>query len=162
MGHTRSTGTAATVALDGADVPHTLHSYDHNPRAKSFGVEAAAVLGVDPGRIYKTLLVDTGDGLAVGVVPVSRSLDLKALAIALGVKKLVLADPRDAERSSGMVVGGISPIGQKRPLPTVLDDSMHHHATVLVSAGRRGLDVELTPADLARLTGANFAPIGRG
>lgn len=157
----QSTGTPATAALTKAGVPHTLHSYSHDPRAASFGLEAAAALGVDPARVFKTLLVDTGNGLAVGVVPVTCSLDLKSLAAALGVKKLVMADPAHAERSSGMVVGGISPLGQKRILPTVLDDSMQHHDTVLVSGGRRGLDVELAPGDLARLVDATFAPIGR-
>lgn len=156
-----ATGTPATSALEKAGVAHTLHSYAHDPRAGSFGLEAAAVLGVDPGRVYKTLLVDTGDGLAVGVVPVRCSLDLKALALALGAKKVAMAAPGTAERSSGMVVGGISPLGQKRPLPTVLDVSMHAHATVLVSGGRRGLDVELPPCDLARLTAATFAAISR-
>ena len=162
MGRKRSTGTPATAALEEAGVPHTLHPYEHDTRAESFGLEAAAALGVDAGRVYKTLLVDTGDGLAVGVVPVSCSLDLKALAVALGAKRVTMADPAVAERSSGMVVGGISPIGQKRPLPTVLDDSVHQHTTVLVSGGRRGLDVELAPKDLAGLTGATTAPISRG
>ncbi|MGV8847416.1 Cys-tRNA(Pro) deacylase [Tessaracoccus sp.] len=157
----RSPGTPATAALEHAAVPHTLHHYSHDPRAVSFGLEAAASLGVDPSRVYKTLLVDSGDGLAVGVVPVECSLDLKSLSAVLGVKKLVMADPARAERSSGMVLGGISPIGQKRPLPTVLDASMRNHETVLVSGGRRGLDVELTPADLARLVNATFAAISR-
>ncbi len=153
--------TLATQALRQAGIAHELHAYEHHPTASSFGLEAAAALGVDPARVYKTLVVDTGADLAVGVVPVTGSLDLKALATSLGVKKLAMADPATAERSSGMVVGGISPIGQKRPLPTVLDASMQQHLTVLVSGGRRGLDVELAPADLARLTNAIFAPIGR-
>lgn len=140
---------------------HTIHVYHHDPRATSFGLEAAAALGVPAERVYKTLVVDTGDGLAVAVVPVSRSLDLKALAAALGAKKVVMADPARAERSSGMVVGGISPIGQKSVLPTVLDRSMELHETVLVSGGRRGLDVELAPADLARVSAASFAAISR-
>lgn len=161
MGIKGSAGTPATAALEHAAVAHTLHYYSHDPRAVSFGMEAAAALGVDPARLYKTLLVDSGDGLAVGVVPVEHSLDLKSLSVALGVKKLVMADPARAERSSGMVVGGISPIGQKRPLPTVLDASMHDHETVLVSGGRRGLDVELAPLDLALLVNATFAAISR-
>lgn len=140
---------------------HTLHPYEHDPRASSFGLEAAAALGVDPERIYKTLLVDTGAGLGVGLVPVTHSLDMKALAVVLGAKRVVMAEPAAAERSSGMVVGGISPLGQKRKLPTVLDESMLRHATVLVSAGRRGLDVELSPRDLARVTNATFAHISR-
>ena len=161
MGSKNSSGTPATEALDRAGVPHTMHGYHHDSRAASFGREAAAALGVDPARVYKTLLVDTGTTLAVGVVPVTRSLDLKALATVLGVKKVSMADPAQAERTTGMVVGGISPLGQKRSLPTVLDDSMQEYCTVLVSGGRRGLDVELAPADLARLVGATFAPISR-
>ncbi len=161
MGKKNGGGTPATRVLSRAGIAHDFHAYAHDPNASSFGLEAAQALGVDPARVYKTLLVDTGDGLAVGVVPVTGSLDLKALATALGVKKLVMADPSSAERSSGMVVGGISPIGQKKPLPTVLDTSMNRHKTVLVSGGRRGLDVELSPADLARLTNATFASISR-
>ncbi|MDO5736322.1 MAG: Cys-tRNA(Pro) deacylase [Propionibacteriaceae bacterium] len=161
MGNKRSAGTPATAALDEAAVPHVLHSYAHDPRAESFGLEAANALGVEPARVYKTLVVDTGEGLAVGVVPVTGSLDLKALALALGVKKVAMADPARAQRSTGMVVGGISPIGQKRSLPTVLDDSMQQFETVLVSAGRRGLDVELSPTDLAQMTDGVFAAISR-
>lgn len=154
-------GTPATILISRHGVSHTLHTYDHDPRATSFGLEAATALGFNPERVFKTLLVDSGAGLAVGVVPVSRSLDLKAMASALGVKKVVMAVPASAERSSGMVVGGISPLGQKRKLPTVLDDSMRTHATVLVSGGKRGLDVELAPSDLATLTDARFASISR-
>ncbi len=161
MGKKNGGGTPATQALSRAGIAHDLHVYEHDPNASSFGLEAAEALGVDPARVFKTLLVDVGDGLAVGVVPVTRSLDLKALAAALGVKKLTMAVPALAERSSGMVVGGISPVGQKRPLPTVLDASMHDHGTVFVSGGRRGLDVELSPDDLARLTAAIFASISR-
>lgn len=154
-------GTPATVALDQAQVGYTAHSYDHDPSAPSYGLEAAAALGREPGQVFKTLLVDTGAGLAVGVVPVDRQLDLKALAQALGVKKVAMADPVAAQRSSGMVVGGISPIGQRKALPTVLDASMQGQATVLVSGGRRGFDIELAPDDLARLTRASYAPIAR-
>ncbi len=154
-------GTPATTVLVAAGVAHTLHAYDHDPRTVSFGLEAAGALDADPDRIYKTLLVDTGHGLAAGLVPVTSSLDLKAMAVALGAKKVVMAEPSAAERSSGMVVGGISPLGQKRTLPTVLDESALLHATVLVSAGRRGLDVELSPHDLVTLTGATLAPISR-
>jgi Cys-tRNA(Pro)/Cys-tRNA(Cys) deacylase len=111
--------------------------------------------------VFKTLLVDTGSGLAVGVVPVDRQLDLKAVAAALGVKKVAMARPAHAERSSGYVVGGISPVGQRRALPTVLDSSAADHATILVSGGRRGLDLELSPTDLARITRATLAPIAR-
>lgn len=156
-----SVGTPATVALTRAEIAYAVRTYEHDPAAESFGLEAAQALGVEPGRVFKTLLVDTGDGLAVGLVPVDRTLDLKALAAALGVKKVSMADPVAAERSSGYVVGGISPIGQKRSLPTVIDDSANQHSTVLVSGGRRGLDLELTPVDLVRATGGSTAPIAR-
>ena len=153
--------TQATLALDRAGVPYTRHAYDHDPSAASFGLEAAALLGVDPRRVFKTLLVDTAPGLAVGIVPVAGQLDLKAIASALGVKSVTMADPLAAERSSGYVVGGISPVGQKRALPTVLDDTAYGFETVFVSGGRRGFDIELSPADLASITQAVRAPIGR-
>lgn len=158
-------GTPATDVLTAARVPFTLHPYPHDPRATSYGLEAAEALGVDPARVLKTLVVDTSSGsrpeLAVGVVPVSRQLDLKAIAAALGVKKAVMADPAVASRSSGYVVGGISPLGQRTPLPTVVDASARDHRTVLVSGGRRGLDVELSPDDLVALLGAAWAEISR-
>jgi Cys-tRNA(Pro)/Cys-tRNA(Cys) deacylase len=154
-------GTPATVALTRAGVAFTAHPYDHDPRAESFGLEAAEALGVPPERMFKTLLADADGRLVVGVVPVTGRLDLKALARAVGAAKAVMADPAAAERSTGYVVGGISPIGQRRALPTVLDDSATGHATVFVSGGRRGLDVELAPADLVRVTAATLAPIGR-
>jgi Cys-tRNA(Pro)/Cys-tRNA(Cys) deacylase len=153
--------TQATLALDRAGVEYSRHPYEHDPTARGYGLEAAAVLGVDPARVFKTLLVDTGHGLAVGVVAVAGELDLKAMAAALGVKSLVMADPAAAERSSGYVVGGISPVGQKRALPTVLDDAAYGFETVFVSGGRRGFDIELSPADLASVTRAVRAPIGR-
>ncbi len=156
-----STGTPATAALTAAGVPFSQHAYDHDPAAPSFGLEAAQALGLPPEQVFKTLLVDTGDGLAVGVVPVTGALDLKALAAALGVKKVAMADPAAAERSSGMVVGGISPVGLKRALPTVVDESAELFDVVYVSGGRRGLDVGLSPADLVRLTGARVADIAR-
>lgn len=156
-----SVGTPATVALTRAGIPYAVRAYEHDPAAESFGLEAAEALGVEPARVLKTLLVDSGDGLAVGIVPVDRLLDLKAMAIALGAKRVVMADPVVAERSSGYVVGGISPVGQKRALPTVLDASASGHDTVLVSGGRRGLDLELAPSDLATVTGAVLAPIAR-
>lgn len=156
-----SVGTPATVALTRAGIPYAVRAYEHDPAAESFGLEAAQALGVDPARVFKTLLVDTGSGLAVAIVPVDRTLDLKAMASALGVKKVVMADPGMAERSSGYVVGGISPVGQKRALPTVLDSSATEHETVLVSGGRRGLDLELHPADLVAVTRASTAPVAR-
>lgn len=156
--------TPATAALDAAGIAYQLHSYEHDPANRHFGEEAAAALGVDPLRIFKTLIVDTGTGrppFAVAVVPVAAQLDLKAMATALGVKKVDLADPVAAARSSGYLVGGISPIGQKTPLPTVIDETAEISDTVYVSAGRRGLQVELAPTDLARMTGGRFADIAR-
>ena len=155
----KPSGTPALRALDAARVAYTVREYAHDPRAVSFGLEAAAALGLPPGRVFKTLLASDGRQLVVGIVPVDHALDLKALAAALGLKRLTMADPAAAERSTGMVVGGISPIGQKRALPTVLDASAVEYDTVLVSGGRRGLDVELAPADLVRLTAATVHPI---
>jgi Cys-tRNA(Pro)/Cys-tRNA(Cys) deacylase len=155
-------GTPATVALTRAGVAFTLHPYDHDPRAESFGLEAAAALGVPAERVFKTLLAEAGGRLVVGIVPVTGQLDLKALARAVGAPKALMADPAAAERSTGYVVGGISPVGQRRALPTVLDATALDHPTVFVSGGRRGLDLELAPADLVRVTGATTAPIGRG
>jgi Cys-tRNA(Pro)/Cys-tRNA(Cys) deacylase len=154
-------GTPATVALDAAGVTYTLRAYEHDPGAASFGLEAAESLGVDPARVLKTLLAETDRGLVVGIVPVDGMLDLKALAAAVGVKRAVMAEPAVAERVTGYVVGGISPIGQRRRLVTVLDSSAGQFATVLVSGGRRGLDLELSPADLVAVTGASTAPIAR-
>lgn len=156
-----SVGTPATVALTRAGISYAVRAYEHDPAAESFGLEAAQALGVDPERVFKTLLVDTGAGLAVGIVPVDHSLDLKAIAAALGAKKVTMADPAAAERSSGYVVGGISPIGQKRALPTVVDDHAFDHETVLVSGGRRGLDLELSPTDLLTVTRGSRGAIAR-
>lgn len=153
--------TPATVALTRLGLPFATHTYAHDPTSGSFGQEASDATGVSPERIFKTLLVDSGRGLAVGVVPVSGTLDLKAVAAALGVKKVSMAEPAAAERSTGYVVGGISPIGQRKALPTVIDSSAEDFETVFVSGGRRGFEIELTPADLAAATGATFAPIGR-
>lgn len=154
-------GTPATVALTAAGVAFTQHAYEHDPAAPSYGLEAAHVLGLPAEQVFKTLLVDTGAGLAVGVVPVAGQLDLKAMAGALGVKRVTMADPAAAERSTGYVVGGISPVGQKRALPTVVDESAELFEVVYVSGGRRGLDLGLAPADLVRVTGATLADIGR-
>jgi Cys-tRNA(Pro)/Cys-tRNA(Cys) deacylase len=160
-------GTPATVALTGAGVDFTVHPYDHDPRAASFGLEAAEQLGVPAERVLKTLVarLDAAPGsgrrgeLVVGIVPVTGRLDLKALARALGGSRALMADPADAERATGYVTGGISPVGQRRPLRTVLDSSALEHPSVFVSGGRRGLDVELAPADLAAVTSATAAPI---
>lgn len=156
-----SVGTPATVTLTAAGVAFSVHTYDHDPAARSFGMEAVEALGLPADQMFKTLLVDTGAGLAVGVVPVSGQLDFKAMAQALGVKKVEMADPRIAERTTGYVVGGISPIGQKRSLPTVLDETAELFDVVYVSGGRRGLDIGVAPADLVRVTGAKVADISR-
>ena len=153
--------TPATVALDRAGVAYRRHPYSHDPSAGSYGLEAAAALGVEPARVFKTLLVETGTGLAVGIVPVAGQLDLKAVAVALGVKSVTMADPTVAERVTGYVVGGISPVGQKRSLPTVLDETAYGFDTVYVSGGRRAFDIELAPGDLASATRAVRARIGR-
>ncbi|MFK0072099.1 MULTISPECIES: Cys-tRNA(Pro) deacylase [Arthrobacter] len=158
-GKKHSTGTPATLALEAAGVPFTLHLYDHDPRNTNFGLEAAEALGFAPEQVFKTLMVQLADGMAVGIVPVSGTLDLKAVAAAFGQKKASMADPAAAQRRTGYVLGGISPLGQRSPSPTVLDDSAFEHATILVSGGRRGLDVELSPEDLSRLTGAVRATI---
>ncbi|MEU3507834.1 Cys-tRNA(Pro) deacylase [Streptomyces longwoodensis] len=154
-------GTPATVALTAAGVDFTVHAYDHDPSHPSYGEEAAEAMGVSPERVFKTLVADVDGALTVAVVPVAGQLDLKALAAAVGGKKAAMADPALAERTTGYVRGGISPLGQRKKLPTVLDASAGGHATICVSAGRRGLEVELSPADLAALTGAALAPIGR-
>lgn len=156
--------TPAVAVLTRAKVVHTLHPYEHDPRSSAFGDEAVAALGLDPARVFKTL-VATVDGLAgrqnlaVGVVPVAGHLDLKALAAALGGKKAAMAAVADAERSSGYVHGGISPLGQRKSLPTVIDSSAQDFPTIFVSAGRRGLQVELAASDLAQITRAKFAQI---
>jgi Cys-tRNA(Pro)/Cys-tRNA(Cys) deacylase len=154
-------GTPATVALTAAGVSYTVHSYEHDPSHPSYGEEAAEAMGVSPDRVFKTLVADVDGALTVAVVPVAGQLDLKALAAAVGGKRAVMADPTLAERTTGYVRGGISPLGQRKKLPTVLDDSALAHATICVSAGRRGLEVELSPEDLAKLTEAVPAPIGR-
>ncbi|MGO1974410.1 MAG: Cys-tRNA(Pro) deacylase [Propionibacteriaceae bacterium] len=161
MAKKKSTSTPATIALRRATIEHTLHPYEHHDGANAFGDEAAAALGVDPHRIFKTLVAEAAGRLVVAVVPVADQLDLKALAAATGAKRAQLADPAAAERSSGYVLGGISPIGQRTTLTTVVDSTATDFDTVLVSAGRRGLQVELAPADLLRITGAFSAPIAR-
>lgn len=152
-------GTPATVALNAAGIAYTLHPYQHRADAGSFGAEAAEQLGLDPRRIFKTLVADVSAQLAVAVVPVAGHLDLKALAQLMGAKKAQMADPQAAARSSGYILGGISPIGQRSRLPTVVDTSATDFDTVFVSAGRRGLQVELSPADLIAITQARTAPI---
>ncbi len=155
-------GTPALVALDGAGVPHTVHAYEHDPSSDvGYGLEAAQVLGIPPEQVYKTLMTTVDGVLTVAVVPVTGMLDLKALAHAVGGKKAAMADKAAAERATGYVVGGISPLGQRTAHPTVLDETVELFDTVFVSGGRRGLDVELAPADLVRLTAAVVAPIAK-
>ncbi len=156
--------TPATSALAAAGVEHAVRPYAHDPAAAAadgFGQEAAAALGVAPERVLKTLVVAVDGRLAVAVLPVTGRLDLKAMAAALAGRRAAMAEPAAAERATGYVVGGISPLGQRRRLPTVVDASAAGHATVLVSGGRRGLDVELAPGDLLRLTGGVVAAIAR-
>jgi Cys-tRNA(Pro)/Cys-tRNA(Cys) deacylase len=154
--------TPAIAALVKAGIPHTIHAYTHDPANDlGYGLEAAAAIGVEPARVFKTLCIDADGALAVAIVPVDAKLDLKAVAHALGAKKASMADVAAAERATGYVVGGISPIGQKRRLKTVLDDSALDFDAVYVSGGRRGLDVGLAPGDLVAVTGAIAAPIAR-
>jgi Cys-tRNA(Pro)/Cys-tRNA(Cys) deacylase len=152
-------GTPATVALRTAGIAFTEHAYAHDPANTNFGLEAASALGIDPDRVFKTLLADVDGRLVVGIVPVTGKLDLKRLAAAAGGKRAVMADPAVAERRTGYVVGGISPIGQKTAHPTVIDETAQLYDTVFVSGGRRGFDLELAPADLAAVTDGVFADI---
>lgn len=149
-------GTPALVAAERAGIAFTVHAYPHDPGAAAYGLEAAEKLGLDPARVLKTLVADVDGVLTVAIVPVSAQLDLRALG-----KRAALADVKAAERATGYVVGGISPLGQRRRLPTVLDESALAHETVHVSAGRRGLELELAPVDLVALTGARVATIAR-
>jgi Cys-tRNA(Pro)/Cys-tRNA(Cys) deacylase len=153
--------TPATVALTAADIAFELREYTHDPRAASFGLEAAEALGLEPARVFKTLMATVDGTLTVAIVPVSGQLDLKALARAVGGSKAVMADVSAAERATGYVAGGISPIGQRRAHPTVLDESALGWDTVYVSGGRRGLDLGIAPADLVRVTGATVAAVAR-
>jgi len=143
-----------------AKVSHTIHEYTHDPSSESYGTEAAEKLGLAAEQVFKTLVVSLdGKMLAVGIVPVAGKLNLKQIAKAAGAKKAAMADPAEVERATGYVLGGVSPLGQKKRLATFIDDSAQAFATIHVSAGRRGLEIELAPEDLARLTGARFAPI---
>lgn len=155
--------TPAIAALVAANVAHEVFAYEHDPRADSYGAEAVSELatsvGVSPDQIFKTLVVALPKGLAVAVLPVPAKLSLKAAAAALGVPKVTMAEVAAAERSSGYVAGGISPLGQRKPLPTVVDASALEWDRVLCSAGKRGLEIALAPADLVRLTNAVTAPV---
>ncbi|RJO79938.1 Cys-tRNA(Pro) deacylase [Nocardia panacis] len=160
----KGTATPAITALAKAGMPHRVHSYAHDPRAESFGAEAvaalAAELGVAPAQIFKTLIIELGTGsLAVAVLPVPNTLSLKAAAAALGAGKAAMAEKAKAERSTGYVLGGISPLGQRKRLPTVIDESALSWDRILCSAGKRGLEIEVAPADLIRLTDAVAAPV---
>jgi Cys-tRNA(Pro)/Cys-tRNA(Cys) deacylase len=149
------------VALAKAKAEFTLHPYEHDASAQAYGEEAADALGLPYERIFKTLVAEVESGLAVAVVPVSGKLDLKALAAALGGKRAAMADAAKVERTTGYVVGGISPLGQRKRLPTVVDSSALEFATIYFSAGKRGLQIETAPANLISLTGAVTAAIGR-
>ncbi len=149
------------MALERARIPFTVHEYPHDPRRESYGQEASEALGVSPERVFKTLIAEVDGTLVTGVVPVEGQLDLKALAAAFGAKKAAMAQLAAAERATGYVAGGISPVGQRKRLPVVLDESAMRFATVFCSAGRRGLEIELAPADLARAAGATVANISR-
>ncbi|MEE4217628.1 MAG: Cys-tRNA(Pro) deacylase [Xanthomonadales bacterium] len=139
---------------------HSVHEYQHDASSESFGLEAAEKLGIEPERVFKTLVVKLDSGqMAVGIVAVSSMLSLKRIAKACGAKKAVMASPPDVERTTGYVLGGVSPLGQKRRLKTVIDASASHFDTVFVSAGKRGMDIELKPGDLASLVNAGFAEI---
>jgi Cys-tRNA(Pro)/Cys-tRNA(Cys) deacylase len=151
--------TPAIIAAKNAKTPFTVHEYEHDPNCTSYGLEAAEKMNVDPSRVFKTLVADLGGELAVAVIPVQAMLGLKLLAKAAGAKKAAMADKTLVERTTGYVLGGVSPLGQKKRLRTFIDASAQRHATIHVSAGRRGLEIELAPDDLARLTGARFADL---
>lgn len=152
-------GTPATAMLAKQKVAHRLHTYEHDPKYDSYGLEAAEALGVEPARVFKTLVADVDGKLTVGVVPVTGQLDLKALAAAAGGKRAKMAEAAAAERATGYVLGGISPLGQRSRLSVVIDSSAEGFDTVFCSGGRRGLEMELAPADLVRLTSAIVARI---
>ncbi len=160
--HHHHGSTPAVAALVDAAIEHSLHPYEHDPSSDlGYGLEAAAAIGVEPDQVFKTLCAYVDGKLSVGIVPVSGKLDLKGLAAALGGKKAEMAPPAEAERSSGYVVGGISPIGQRKKLPTALDETAELFDVIYVSGGRRGLDIGLSPADLVRITDAVVAPIAK-
>lgn len=141
-------------------IEYQVHKYSHNPSHSSYGLEAVESLGLDPEKVFKTLVVQLGNGnLAVGIVPVSKQLNMKQMAKAAGEKKAAMADATLVEKSTGYVLGGVSPLGQKKRLTTIIDASASDHKTIFVSAGRRGLEIELSPEDLSRLTSGSFAQI---
>ena len=143
-----------------AKISYTVHEYEHDAISESYGLEAAEKLGIAPEKVFKTLIVTDGKDLFVGIVPVSTQLNLKRMAKVVGVKKLSMADAKKVENTTGYVLGGVSPIGQKKPLQTVIDSSAQDFETINVSAGKRGLEIELSPTDLQNLTNAKFSGIG--
>ena len=153
--------TPAIVEAQRAGIWHSVHEYTHDPAAGSYGAEAAAKLGVAEDRVFKTLVAQAGKRLVVAVVPVPTTVNLKALAAAVDEKRADMADVTLAERTTGYVAGGISPLGQRKRLTTIIDETATLHETIFVSAGRRGLEIELAPDDLARLCGAQFADIAK-
>jgi len=152
-------GTPATALLAKLGIAYSVHEYPHDPRHGSYGLEASEALGIPPERVFKTLVADVGGTLTIGVVPVTGQLDLKSLAAAAGGKRAAMAGAIAAERATGYVVGGISPLGHRKRLPVVIDSSALRHATVFCSGGRRGLEIELTPADLVKAAAAAVADI---
>jgi Cys-tRNA(Pro)/Cys-tRNA(Cys) deacylase len=159
MARDKPGGTPALVILQRSGVDFSVHTYAHDPAAESFGMEAAEALDLDPATVFKTLLAEVDGASTVAIVPVTGQLDLKGLAAARGGKRARMMDVAAAERMTGYVAGGISPLGQRKALPTVIDASAEGLATIYVSGGQRGLDIGIAPADLLRLTGATYAPI---
>ena len=154
-----ATGTPATTLLVASGIIYVEHVYQHDPSATSFGLEAAEKLGIDPSQVFKTLVAQVDDYFAVAIVPVNQQVSLKSLSRVLNAKKATMADPQVAARITGYVVGGISPLGQKVLLPTVIAESAQLLGTILVSGGKRGFDIELSPIDLAELLQAKFGDI---
>ena len=159
MARDKPGGTPALVILQRSGVDFSVHTYAHDPAAESFGMEAAEALKLDPATVFKTLLAEVDGASTVAIVPVTGQLDLKGLAAARGGKRARMMEVAAAERMTGYVAGGISPLGQRKALPTVIDASAEGLATIYVSGGQRGLDIGIAPADLLRLTGATYAPI---
>lgn len=152
--------TPAINLLKKEEIPHTIHKYKHDPKTASYGLEAAEKLGLDPNRVFKTLVVETDTKeLAVAILPVNNMLNLKKIAKALGAKKSVMANPRLVEKNTGYILGGVSPLGQKKPHKTTIDSTAKNFDTIFISAGRRGLDIEINPGDLEKLTSATLAEI---
>lgn len=154
--------TPAITVAKRAKIEFKVHEYKHDPSSEAYGLEAAEKLGIPPDRVYKTLVVSLdGKELAVGIVPVSAMLNLKSMAKAAGAKKAAMADKSDVQRATGYVLGGVSPLGQKKRLRTFIDASAENHETMFISAGRRGLEIELHPSDLRMLTNGHFAPLSQ-